>query len=58
MAANNLILYRFSSANGRKINVLKAAEDFNNQFKIKRWIIHYDVRLTRNDILINFSSLR
>ena len=34
-------------------NVIKAAEEFNNQFKIKHWVVHYEVSI---DILWNFET--
>jgi len=57
MVSNNLISYRFSSAKRRQMNIFKAAEEFNDQFKIKHWIVHYDVSLNRDVISIKALSL-
>ena len=36
-----------------KDNIVKAAEAFNNQFKIKHWVVHYEVSI---DTLWNFET--
>ena len=36
--------FRFATAKQKNVNIFQAATDFNSQFKIKHWIVYYDVR--------------
>ena len=44
-------IFRLSHEGMHEDNIVKAAEAFNNQFKIKHWVVHYEVSI---DILWNF----
>ena len=38
-------IFRLSHEGVREDNIIKAAEAFNNQFKIKHWVVHYEVSI-------------
>ena len=50
-------IFRHSHEGIHEDNIVKAAEAFNNQFKIKHWVVHYEVSIDTSWSIETFIKL-